>query len=275
MIPFFRIKIIILCIFISTNLFAYTPGQDTWDDFKGTLNLMWKGSYLQFVQRSNIAYGVLAVGSHIYAFENDKKLFNTFSKKGIDGWQDLIGEGGTFLAFPIIPFAAYYLSRSKGKYASEKIVRISMEYLATMYIALAESSIISFIHVHDRPSTEGLNVWEKAFRQDSSYPSGHVIAYAAAFFKVMQFYGPYWSLLPAGLTLVAAFHRLQQKRHYFSDVLGGIFLTAFASEGVRAAGNYKDNHPTYKWIFEHEAKVGVLRNPKTGSIVGPRFTFSY
>ncbi len=48
-----------------------------------------------------------------------------------------------------------------------------------MYLADLETMLISHLPVHDRPRTDHLEFSEKAFRGDSSFPSGHVIPYAA------------------------------------------------------------------------------------------------
>ena len=139
------------------------------------------------------------------------------------------------------------------------MVRYAMESFSTMFLAMIETGILSYaINVHQRP-TEASNVWEKNFRGDSSWPSGHVIPYTTLFLKTFQFYGPWWSLIPGVLMVATGYERVASGKHYLSDVIGGFFITLFASEGVRVAGKYQDNHPVFKWIYENDLKVGYLR----------------
>ena len=133
--------------------------------------------------------------------------------------------------------------------------------------------MISLVHVHDRPVENGVGFWETAFRGDSSFPSGHIIPYAALFFKTLQFYGPYWSVIPGALTVISGQQRVEDGKHYLSDVVGAVFLTAFASEGVRQAAGYADNHPFYQRHFEDkDVQVGLIHHR---GHFGPRIVWSF
>ena len=147
-----------------------------------------------------------------------------------------------------------------------------MEYMSSMYLALGESALLSFVPIHERPDKENLSNWETGFRGKSSFPSGHVIPYYGLFFKTLQFYGPYWSIPPAILSVWAAMQRVRSGRHYTSDVVGSFFLMAFASEGVRHAANYDKNHSFYKWIFEHDATLSVIKHR---GVYGPAIAWKF
>ena len=43
-----------------------------------------------------------------------------------------------------------------------------MEYMATLYLALVESGLLSFIQIHERPVNTNIGFWEEAFRGNSS-----------------------------------------------------------------------------------------------------------
>ena len=73
-------------------------------------------------------------------------------------------------------------------------------------------------------------------------------------------------------TIWASQQRVMDGKHYLSDVVGGFFLAAMASEGVRAAAGYSKNHPTYKWLFERNFQVGVTRHEEA---VGPMVSLEF
>ena len=152
------------------------------------------------------------------------------------------------------------------------MMQFMMEYASAMYLTLAETGILSYIQIHKRPSPHNISFWEKEFRGNSSWPSGHIVPYSALFFKTLQFYGPAWSTIPLALTLMSSLQRMQDGKHYLSDIVGAFFLSAIASEGVRKVANYNGNHGFYKRWIEHEAKVGMLRYKGAwGPIVSFRF----
>ena len=190
-----------------------------------------------------------------YAFEHDDRISLHQRGKKLHKYIDIIGDLGVVTNFPILPLAWWYYAKYTD---NNKHRQFAMEYTATLYLALAESGILSYIPIHERPVTTDISFWEEAFRDDSSWPSGHVIPYMALFFKTLQFYGPYWSLIPLALTYFGSLQRIRDGKHWPSDVIGSFFITAFASEGVRAAAKYKNNHPFYKWIFEHETSSRTL-----------------
>jgi len=239
------------------------------NDIVTTLTYIFKGSYLQFTQPANLVYAGVAVPSLWYGFEHDKRISTNLAEKKLRKHTDIIGELGVAMGFPILPIGFYIYGR---KNDNEKAMQFAMEYMATLYLVLLESAAISLIQIHDRPDTTRTSFWETAFRGDSSFPSGHVVPFAALTFKVFQFYGPYWAAPALVLTYFGSLQRVQDRKHFFTDVLGGFFLSAFASEGVRAAAGYENNHPIYKKLFEHDVRLGILRYRNA---IGPRLTWSY
>ena len=70
----------------------------------------------------------------------------------------------------------------------------------------------------------------------------------------------------------ASMERVKTDKHYLSDVIGSAVVGFMASEGVRAAANHQNNHPVYKWIFEHDLRVGFMSLEKK-SMGTVSFTF--
>jgi len=241
-----------------------------WADVKDTGHLMWRGSGLQFTQKTNLYYVAMAAPALWYSFDNDKRLSNHYMRGDIPKGINLVGDMGVFLNFP---FAAMGVWAYGKKYHDEKLVNFAKEYAATLYVSLAESGILSFVPVHERPNTHNLSYWEKGFRGKSSFPSGHVVPYAALFFKTLQYYGPIYSIIPAALTVMAGIHRVEDGKHYPSDVVGAIFFTAFASEGVRAANGKNHHSKFYKWWAQHDLRLSYLLPLDGGK--GLAISFSY
>ncbi|MGB0452371.1 MAG: phosphatase PAP2 family protein [Bacteriovoracaceae bacterium] len=240
-----------------------------WEDTKSSFFLLIEGSYTQFKTRSNLYYLGASIPSLYWAFEEDVRIKDLTFSKDIKKPVEIVGELGVVMSFPVIPLSSWYIAKSQ---KNNHLRQFAIEYAATVYLALAESGLLSFIEVHERPTSQNISFWEEAFRGDSSWPSGHVIPYMALFYKTLQFYGPYWAIIPAALTYFGSLQRLQDGKHWTSDVVASFFLTAFAAEGVRAANKYKDNDPFYKWMFEHEVRLGVLRYERAW---GPRVSLSF
>lgn len=260
---------LLLVLLLSFNVQAEEPNRH-WEALKESFGLLFTGAYKQFTQVNNLGYAVVATPSLIVAFDEDDRVANHYHGKKVDKSIDLVGDLGVALNQPLFPMAIYFL----GDYNKDShLVQFSKEFFAATYLALAESGIMSFIDIHERPSTEELSFWEKSFRGDSSFPSGHVIPYQVLFFKTLQFYGPAWSVIPLGLSVVASMQRVQDSKHYLSDVVGSFFLSAFASEGVRAAADYAHNHGFYKRYLERsDVHVGIMRYQDA---IGPMITVVY
>ena len=261
-------KILFIFLFL-INVICHAQERTFQKDFKTTLNLFFRGSFEQFKETNNLFYAAAATPSLWYSFEHDDRIIENARTKRILKVMDLIGSSGVLFSFPVLPLSFYYYGRYK---KSDHMIQFSMEYAAAMYITLVETGLLSHIDIHERPNTENLSFWEKSFRGKSSFASGHVVPFAALFFKTLQFYGPYYSSVPLVFTVVASMQRVREGRHYLSDVLGGFFLAAFASEGVRAAANYRHNHPFYKWVFERKANLGIVRYKNA---IGPRLSFDF
>lgn len=239
------------------------------EDGLETLSWMWKGSYLQFTQRNNLYYAAAGAPILWYTFENDKRLQRRYGGTEIANIVDNVGDAGVVLNFPVLHGAFYLYGK---KYGNSHHVQFAKEYFAAMYLALFETGILSYIDVHNRPVTGDESFWEKEFRGESSWPSGHVIPYMSLTFKTLQFYGPKWAAIPFALAVMSSMQRVQDNKHWVSDVVGSFFIAAWASEGVRAAAGYDKNHPFYKWAFEHKLTMGFIRK---NNILGPAFSFTY
>jgi hypothetical protein len=248
-----------------------SPWSDSWDDVKETILLMGRGSYLQFQQKNNLYYAAAGIPSIWYSFENDDRIKNRYGGTDIKNIVDHVGDAGVVFNFPLIHLGFYYYGKKNNE---DHHVQFAKEYFSSMYLALAETGILSYIQVHERPVTRNVSFWETEFRGGSSWPSGHVIPYMTLFFKTMQFYGPAWSTLPLALTVFSSMQRIQDQKHWLSDIVTSFFLSAWASEGVRAAAGYSKNHPFYKAVFEHDLQIGLLKHPHKQAL-GPLFSWSF
>jgi membrane-associated phospholipid phosphatase len=258
------LKKIVLSVLLVISSYAETSYEALMD----TITLLGNGAITQFQTKSNLYYLAPAVASTYWAFENDKRLSDYQRAKELKSHYDLVGDLGIVFNFPIVPISLYYLGRSND---NTKLVQFAKEYMAAMYLTLIETGLISYIPGHERPNTEGQSAWETEFRGKNSFPSGHIVPYSVLFFKTFQFYGPYWALIPAALTYASSMQRVREGRHYVSDIIGAFWLSAFASEGVRNAAGYDNNHPLYKRIFERVEPTVTHYRGVTG--IGLRFRF--
>lgn len=226
------------------------------DDFFTSLDYLKRASYLQFQGTSNwiILGGTVAV--MIPLWNSDKKISKNQSAKKDYGYEKVVADVGILANFPVVPALAYYVGRSN---QDEKMIKYSQEYFAALNLALIEAAVISFVPMHPRPTEkENLTFWEKNFRYESSFPSGHTVGWSVMTFKTFQYYGPIYAAVPAGLAYISSMERVKTDKHYVTDVIGSSIVALLASEGTRMAGANKDNHKIYKWIFEHDLKVGFL-----------------
>ncbi len=236
---------------------------------KTSFSYLYHGSFLQFKEKNNLYYVAAGVPTLWYAFDQDKRISTNAREKKIPRITQLASDLAPALGFPIISFATYSLGT---KHDDPRMIQFAQEYFASMYLAFIESAVMSVVPIHERPSSEKLSKWETNLRGKSSFPSGHVIPYATLALKTFQFYGPAFALAPSALLVLTSIQRVRDGKHYLSDVLGGFFLSAFASEGVRKAGQFSGNHPTYKYLFERNVAIGVFEFENT---IGPRITFDW
>lgn len=263
----FKILLISFTLVFSAN--AQNSYESEWSDLTETFEYFYKGAYTQFTLKNNLYYTIPAVGTTYYSFEEDKRLSDNQRAKKLRKVYNVTGDVGIALNFPILPIGIYYLGQ---KNKDNHLIQFAKEYMATMYLTLAETGMISYIPGHERPNKVGQSMWETAFRGENSFPSGHIVPYSALFFKTLQFYGPYWAVIPGVLTYFSAMQRVREGRHYVSDVVGAFWLTAFAAEGVRAVASYKKNHPFYKMIFEREVQLTTIRYQHA---YGPAIVYNY
>lgn len=259
---------LLLGLFISHSLSAAElNGTTYWDGLKKSFTYLYQGSYMQFQEKNNLYTAAVAVPALWYSFDQDKRISDNARMKSIPKAMQLSSDLAPVLGFPVISFAAFTYGV---KTDNPKMVQFAEEYFGAMYIAFLESAALSHIQVHKRPSEKNLAAIETRLRGDSSFPSGHVIPYAALALKTFQFYGPYAAVAPTALFVLTSMQRVRDGKHYLSDIVGGFFLSVWASEGVRRAGNYSDNHPAYKFLFERNVAFGIIENE---GAIGPRISF--
>jgi membrane-associated phospholipid phosphatase len=223
-------------------------------DLVTSLKWIVQGSYKQFDKNNLYTFGV-AVPATWYAFNQDDYVFNSIQGKTVPNGIEWVSDASVFFATPVLQIGLYYIGRGN---KDQRMMQFAMESFSATYLAFIETFLLSYVDVHARPNSEQLDEMEQ-LRGDSSFTSGHMIAYTVLFGKTLQFYGPYWSLIPLTAAVMTGYERVVAQKHYLSDVVGGFFLTLFANEGVRVAGQYKDTNPAFKFIFEHDVKVGYSR----------------
>ncbi len=258
--------ILILSLSISISL---AEEHSLKSDFLDSASLIKDGGTSQFSEKNNLYALPFALSTLYYAFKHDKRLSALSRSKNISKAQELTSDFSVVFSFPIIPATSYTLGRIN---SDDTLINFSKEYLAALYLTLIESAGISLINVHERPDTRNLSPWETKFRSGSSFPSGHIVPYAVLSLKVMQFYGPYYAFIPSVLTYWASQQRMRDGKHYMSDIVGALWLSFFASEGVRRANNYDKNSSFYKKYFERNLEIGIATYKET---IGPEITYHF
>lgn len=257
-------------LFFSTPVFsAELTGAAYWEGLKKSFTYLYQGSYLQFQEKNNLYYAAAAVPGLWYSFDQDKRISDNARTKSIPKVIQLSSDLAPVLGFPLISFAALTYGT---KTDNPKMIQFAEEYFGAMYIAFLESAALSYIQVHKRPSEKNLAPIETKLRGNSSFPSGHVIPYATLALKTFQFYGPYAAMAPTALFVMTSIQRVRDGKHYLSDIVGGFFLSAWASEGVRRAGNFSENHPAYKYLFERNLAFGIIEHE---GVIGPRVSLDF
>lgn len=255
-----------------TKLWAYDYGtkNDWGQDSLDAVKLLGEGSYRQFQSWGNLAHMGIFGGALWYTLEEDDRLSASMRRQKKRGLYGLVSDSAIVMNFPIVPAISYYFGR---KNSDDKLIRFAKEVFAANYLAAIESSIISqFVDIHVRPDSSNANFFETAFRGNSSFPSGHVIPYTVLTWKLAQFYGPWWGLVPVPFMVITAYERMNSGKHFPSDVVGGMLLSVCASEGVRIASSYDDNHPFYQWIYQHQVSfTPILRQGHYGALASWHF----
>ena len=70
--------------------------------------------------------------------------------------------------------------------------------------------------------------WFQRGEHYDSFPSGHMMVFAA-FFAALWFFYPCWRSIFAGLTLILALTLVATDYHFFSDVIAGAYLGLFVT----------------------------------------------
>ena len=226
-------------------------------DLLKSFSLMKQGSYAQFTDAPSLVLGATGLVALASAFGAKKYIESEIRSEEMSKEKELISNLNILFSLPIIPFTAWSLSK---KYNNKKLRAFAMEYFSTLYLTKIEIFTMSFIPINKRPNSEGINAFEKHFRGQSSFPSGHMVPASTLFWKTFQYYGPLFSAAPLAWTILTGYQRVHSKRHHITDVIGTFFFAGMASEGVRIAANHDHNHPLYKWIFEHRLSLNFFKN---------------
>jgi len=209
-------------------------------DLKETFTLFAHASYGQFITPQAWATLGVSAAALSYSFEHDQRITQheitkkTWPAKGL--WEGI----AITSTFPLTQIIFYGIGQ---KTQNHKLVQFAKETLAASSLALLESSLLSRIHIHRRPQEKDLNFWEKNFRGDSSWPSGHVIPLSVFTWKTVEHFGFLPALLPASALYMVARERVRSGKHFTSDVVGGIFVGFLASAGTTYAAKKIRSEP--------------------------------
>ncbi len=226
------------------------------NDFYDSLSYMGKGSYLQFSEAPSIFMGAVGAAALVATFSQKEKIETGLRSSEASKSEKIISDLNILFSLPIIPISTWYFAKKRN---DQKLRMFAKEYFSTLYLTKAEVLMFSFIPINDRPNSDGINAFEKNFRGKSSFPSGHMVPASTLFWKTFQYYGPLYAAVPAAWTVVTGYQRVNSKRHHITDVVGTFFFAGMASEGVRIAADHKNNHPLYKWIFEHRLSFNFFK----------------
>lgn len=203
-----------------------------------SFSLFKNGALLQFKSVENLYVLPIAVGSTYYTFEHDEEFSRSQRSKKLRKIYDITGDLGVLFNTPLVPMSFFYLGNNN---SDSKMIQFSKEYMASLYLTLIETGLISYIPSHERPNKADQSFWETSFRGKNSFPSGHIVPYSVLFFKTLDYYGPGWAIVPGVLTYFSSLQRIREGRHYVSDIAGAFWLSYFASNGVKKAGIKKDS----------------------------------
>lgn len=268
---FKKISIIFfLILLLSKNTFSGELNSEVyWEGLKSSFTLMANSSVEQFKEKNNAYALLIATPFLYYSFKEDDRISKNARTKKIPKSMQIASDLSPLFGLPLLSFATFSVGI---KNDDEKLVQFGKEYFAALYLAFIESAAMSLIPVHDRPETSKLAEIESKLRGASSFPSGHVIPYATLALKTFQFYGPYMAIIPTSLMVMTSIQRVRDGKHYLSDVIGGFFLSVFASEGVRKMANYQSNNSTYKFLFEHDMSIGIMQYE---NVLAPKITINW
>lgn len=260
MLAMFKKIVIIATVFLGAfSLSAEEVSSDEFsfsNDFYDSLKMLGKGSYLQFTDAPSIFLGGAGAVTLAAAFFQKETIENEIRSKKASDSEVIISDLNIIFSLPIIPLGTWLIAK---KTDNQKLRSFAKEYFATLYLTKAEVFTLSFIPINKRPNSDGINTFEKNFRGKSSFPSGHMVPASTLFWKTFQYYGPLYASIPAAWTITTAYQRVNSKRHHITDVIGTFFLAGMANEGVRVAAAHKNNHPLYKWIFEHRLSFNFFK----------------
>ncbi len=210
------------------------------------------GFFNQAPSTDNIFYWIGGSLMIFYSFAFDNKVSGKVRKRDYsDKYTKAISGSSIAFNFPIVPFAAYYVGKNN---SDQKMVDFSKEYLASLAVVLIETNLISAIPIHTRPMPENATFWEKNFRYESSFPSGHVAGYSVLAMNLENHYGFKRAILPYVLALITSYERVVSSKHYLSDVTATWFLSLMATRSIYQVSKNIRQQKTTKY------DIGVMKN---------------
>ncbi len=226
----------------------------------------YRGSYLQFKTNRNLALWLGGTIATSYAaIRDDAWSHHAREDKRNKNFNKTISDIGIAFNTPLIPALFYYISR---KTQNQKMWKFSQEYLAALGLVLVESHVLSMVPIHKRPAPENMNFFDKNFRYESSFPSGHVVGFLVLGLKLNQFYGSIYAFPCFVAGAIISYERVQSGKHYVSDVVGSWILSLMAAEGVKLAANSDNETKSKSWIVRHDFSVKYIANNNKYGLTG-------
>lgn len=166
------------------------------------------------------------------ALKNEDPEFNEMLA-GEDGTADMLFDPGDFIGSGVIEFSASVASYTAGKlFHSQKTAAFGSDLFRAEILNAV--STVGLKHALGRTRPDG-GSW--------SFPSGHSSASYAAAAVVYSHFGARWGIPAYVLATYVGVSRLQENRHYPSDVLAGALLGSYI--GFKVSGRDRAAHSLY------------------------------
>lgn len=119
---------------------------------------------------------------------------------------------------------------------NNKLLDFCREVVAAEFITIAQTIAISAIPFHERPvyrrgeeEESEDSTFNKILHGASSFPSGHAISSSVLMFKSWEHFGWKAGVPATALNLYICWARVEEGKHYLTDVFGTIALAGVAS----------------------------------------------
>ncbi len=157
----------------------------------------------------------------IFNLNLDNKIIEQMDKlssKNLDLIMKPLEELTTFPTYATI----FYSLSLFGKEKEEKLVKLAIvSFFSSSFLTWGIKGIVN----RKRPNKEFTN------RFNSSFPSGHISNYYSVAHLFAKEY-PKYSIYLYSFGLLLGFSRIYLKKHYFTDVIGGIIIGITISEFI-------------------------------------------